>query len=376
MAKTKPRGMDVEVKYGEYGPMSAHITNCTSELVRLRCESTPKRNANPSAVYSIPGRTTKSPYKLKAKKKENKSVKSLPDRSRIIGNTSSENSSPSKQPKQPRFFNSSLELYAPLILLVYLAVGTTVYQWREGWSFWNSLYFCIISLLTVGYGDLSPTNNSMKLFTVFFIYIGLSFVAGTVGLLVGRTLATVTENDDVMTQKWGMSRNVREVLWAAMLITVLGSVGTIFYYFNEELSFVDAFYFSMITLATVGYGDVATTKQSTRIFGTFFVFFGVSMMAFAVGRFAAVLARIEQQKQIEEFIKKGITNEVIEALDRDGSGYIDKAEFLEEMLVQVGAVKRSDVQKCREMFSCLDTDGGGTLDINDVLSSKRSALLE
>jgi len=344
MARTKPRGMDVEVKYGEYGPMCAHtITNCTSELVRLRCESSPKINANPSAIYSIPGRSTKRPYKLKAKKNPPSS-------------------------KQPRFFNSSLELYAPIILLVYLAVGTTVYQWREGWSFWNSLYFCVISLLTVGYGDLSPTSNSMKLFTVFFIYVGLSFVAGTVGLLVGRTLATVTENDDAITQKWGMSRNVREVLWAAMLITLLGSVGTIFYCLNEELSFVDAFYFSMITLATVGYGDVVTTKQSTRIFGTFFVFFGVSMMAFAVGRFAAILARIEQQKQIDEFIKKGITNEVIEALDADGSGYIDKAEFLEEMLVQVGAAKRSDVKKCREMFSSLDTDGGGTLDIHDALS--------
>jgi len=343
MAKSKPRGMDVDVKYEEYGPMSAHtITKRTSELVRLRCESNPKVNADPLSIYSIAGRSPKTPYQLYAKKDSSSST-------------------------QLRFFNSSLELYAPLILLVYLAVGTAVYQWREGWSFWNSLYFCIISLLTVGYGDLSPTNNSMKLFTVFFIYIGLSFVAGTVGLLVGRALATVTEDDDT-TKKWGMSRNSREVLWAVMLIIALGSVGTIFYYCNEELSFVDAFYFAMITLATVGYGDVATTKQSTRIFGTFFVFFGVSMMAFAVGRFAAILARIEQQKQIDEFIKKGITNEVIEALDADGSGYIDKAEFLEEMLVQVGAAKRSDVKKCREMFSSLDTDGGGTLDINDALS--------
>lgn len=343
MATTKSRGVEIDVKYGEYGSMSAHsINNCTSELLRLRCESSPKVKADPSAIYSIPVRSTKAAYKLDAKKDSSS--------------------------KQLRFFNSSLELYAPIILLVYLAIGTAVYQWREGWSFWNSLYFCIISLLTVGYGDLSPTNNSMKLFTVFFIYIGLSFVAGTVGLLVGRTLATVTEDDD-MTKKWGMSRNLREVLWAAILIMALGSVGTIFYYCNEELSFVDAFYFAMITLATVGYGDVATTKQSTRIFGTFFVFFGVSMMAFAVGRFAAILARIEQQKQIDAFIKRGITNEVIEALDADGSGYIDKAEFLEEMLVQVGAAKRSDVKKCREMFSSLDTDGGGTLDIHDAVSA-------
>merc|ERR1719173_128185 len=91
------------------------------------------------------------------------------------------------------------------------------------------------------------------------------------------------------------------------------------------------------------------------------------MMAFAVGRFTAVLARGEQQKQIDAFVKRGITTEVIEALDADGSGYIDKAEFLEYMLVQVGAAKRSYIRKFSEMFSNLDADGGGTLDINDAV---------
>jgi len=351
MARTKARGMQVGVyalndpivTYEAYASrMSEHNINSCTELLRLRSESSFNGSKESAKGRKKTHRSTRRPYSLN----ENKA---------------------SQSSRQMNFFSSTLELYAPIILLLYLALGTIVYHWREGWSFWNSLYFCIISLLTVGYGDISPSNNSMKLFTVFFIYIGLAFVAGTVGLLVGRALASVTEDDDPMrTKKWGMSQNVRDVLWAAMLIFILGSSGTIFYYCNEELSLVDAFYFSMITLATVGYGDVVTSKQSTRIFGTFFVFFGVSMMAFAVGRFAAVLARVEQQKQIDSFVKRGITSEVIEALDADGSGYIDKAEFLEYMLVQTGAAKRSDIRKFSEMFYSLDADGGGTLDINDA----------
>jgi len=356
MAKTKPRGTEVEAcvsnesigTYVKYMPRkSAHaINSCTIELSRIGSESSFKSAEEPTERRSTVRRSTKKAY--------------------TVNDTEASNSSSQVN------FSSTLELYAPIILLLYLAIGTLVYHWREGWGFWNSLYFCIISLLTVGYGDISPTNNNMKLFTVFFIYIGLAFVAGAVGLLVGKALSSVTEDDAEPTKKWGMSQNVRDILWAAMLILVLGSCGTIFYYYNEEFSFVDAFYFSMITLATVGYGDVVTTKQSTRIFGTFFVFFGVSLMAFAVGRFAAVLARVEQQKQIDQFVKRGITTEVIEALDADGSGYIDKAEFLEYMLLQVGAAKPSDIRKFSEMFSSLDADGGGTLDINDAVGPLRN----
>jgi len=349
-------GEEVGASRAKYGNNTQRLSApdnsiCSTELAKLVCESKHKVGEDHAENYITPGPSPKrTTYTIETKALDS--------------------------PRQLIFFNSTLELYAPIILLFYLAIGTGMYSWMEGWSFWNSLYFCIISLMTVGYGDISPSSNSMKIFTVFFIYVGLTFVAGAVGLLMGRALASVTEDDDynIPSKKWGMSQNVREVVWAAMLIILLGIIGTSFYYWNEELSIVDAFYFSMITLATVGYGDVVTVKTSTRIFGTFFVFFGVSMTAFAVGRFTAVLVRVEQQKQIDEFVQKGITTEVIEALDADGSGYIDKAEFLEYMLVQVGAAKRSDIRKFSAMFSCLDADGGGTLDINDVGASRTTWL--
>ncbi len=54
-----------------------------------------------------------------------------------------------------------------------LLVGVVVYHWLEGWSVVDALYFCVITLATIGYGDLTPTTPGAKLFTVFYVINGI-----------------------------------------------------------------------------------------------------------------------------------------------------------------------------------------------------------
>ena len=54
-----------------------------------------------------------------------------------------------------------------------LAFGTIVFHWLEGWSFLDALYFCVISLATVGYGDLHPTTPLSRAFTIFYVINGI-----------------------------------------------------------------------------------------------------------------------------------------------------------------------------------------------------------
>ena len=57
-----------------------------------------------------------------------------------------------------------------------IAFGSVVYHFLEGWSWINSIYFSVITLTTVGYGDFSPQTDEGKLFTIFYIIIGIGII--------------------------------------------------------------------------------------------------------------------------------------------------------------------------------------------------------
>jgi hypothetical protein len=59
---------------------------------------------------------------------------------------------------------------------VLLLVGVVVYHWLEGWSILDALYFCVVTLATIGYGDLTPTTPVAKLFTIFYVINGIGIL--------------------------------------------------------------------------------------------------------------------------------------------------------------------------------------------------------
>ena len=54
-----------------------------------------------------------------------------------------------------------------------LLLGTLVYHWLEGWSYLDALYFCVISLATIGYGDFVPTTPLARAFTIVYVINGI-----------------------------------------------------------------------------------------------------------------------------------------------------------------------------------------------------------
>ncbi len=66
----------------------------------------------------------------------------------------------------------------PLVAAALVLTGTLFYWRFEDWTLVEALYFSVVTLTTVGYGDLHPTTPGTEIFTIFYILTGIGvFVA-------------------------------------------------------------------------------------------------------------------------------------------------------------------------------------------------------
>jgi voltage-gated potassium channel Kch len=74
-----------------------------------------------------------------------------------------------------------------------LLAGTIFYSLVEGWSIIDAVYFCAMSLATVGYGDVVPETEIGKLFTVVYVLAGIGILVSFFTALTAKTLALQAE---------------------------------------------------------------------------------------------------------------------------------------------------------------------------------------
>ena len=67
----------------------------------------------------------------------------------------------------------------------------------------------------------------------------------------------------------------RSLLWTVFVVLV---IGTVTYHYLEEWTWLDSFYFSFITLTTIGYGDFAPTTDAGKIFTIIYIIIGVGVI--------------------------------------------------------------------------------------------------
>lgn len=90
--------------------------------------------------------------------------------------------------------------------------------------------------------------------------------------------------------------NTRVYRYLLALASVALVGGAIFYHFVEKLSWVDAFYFCVVTLATVGYGDITPKTDAGKIFTSFYILIGVSI----IGTFLSYNLRRNATRRLEK----------------------------------------------------------------------------
>ncbi len=82
------------------------------------------------------------------------------------------------------------------IVTVLFLIATVFYHYFEGWSYFDSLYFSVTTLFTVGLGDFYPKTLPGKVFTIFYIIVGVAAFLGFVNLYIVHHQKSVVHEED------------------------------------------------------------------------------------------------------------------------------------------------------------------------------------
>ena len=254
-----------------------------------------------------------------------------------------------QNPEQPAEHSSVLQVkelpslrLVGLILFVYLLVGViTFYLVMDQISgkttnrVLDSLYFVIITMTSVGYGDLVPNSDTTKLLACAFVLIGMVMIA----LFISKAADYFVEKQKVlfykalhMNMKGGEAKMLRAMQTrrikykfyiVALLLAIVIVAGTLFLWKVEKLSLVDSFFCVCATITALGYGAKSFSSKLGRVFAIFWIITSTIILA----QFFLYLAELyteRRQKMLAKWVlNRRITTMDLEAADLDGDRQVE-----------------------------------------------------
>ena len=292
-----------------------------------------------------------------------------------------------KAPRLVKLFSASL------MMGLYILWAVMFYGSTEGWSTVDCIYFAAVTMSTVGYGDLSPSDNDLSMWvTVFFIFFGIIFVFAEVSSCVTSLVSPVFRAGRDIMDRWFPMKTVdidgdgkedikiprgpliyyTKNLLSNFVVIIFGqNPWAVGYWQLEGWRYTRAWYHCMTTFTTVGYGDVSIVTDPGKIFACFHLLISVSLLAQLISDISSLMAQRATQLKRAEMLAKRLDPELIKSLDKDGAG-VDKTEFVVGMLVKLELITEADVEPYLKQFAQLDADGSGILTKDDLEAASRS----
>jgi potassium channel subfamily K len=252
----------------------------------------------------------------------------------------------------------------------------------------DSLYFAIVTLTTVGYGDNdSYTYENTKLFVAFFVLVGIGMIAAALGL-VGSYIIEMQEaavsslfaNDDKKEEFDDESSQGPEEDPVSSVSDFFGKVpssvyggivlatfGWVYFCLIEDWTALEGFYYVLVTMTTVGYGDYSPSTDEGKGVALIWLILGTLSMARLIGDCINVYIDAQTERRQKEILANAFTKTSDFAIfDEDGDNQVTEVEFLSKMLTRLKLCQQGHIDEIRNKFKEIDVDGSAYITREEI----------
>eukprot|EP00931_Biecheleriopsis_adriatica_P115301 TRINITY_DN9110_c0_g1_i1.p1 TRINITY_DN9110_c0_g1~~TRINITY_DN9110_c0_g1_i1.p1 ORF type:complete len:347 (+),score=55.78 TRINITY_DN9110_c0_g1_i1:25-1041(+) len=257
------------------------------------------------------------------------------------------------------------------LLVLYFSAGIAYFTWQEGWSAADCVYFCVMMITTVGYGDVAPATPQGRLATCIFSLAAAALVANALAdMVLGLATAGPLENlarhlpggrsgDSEHAQKKRRLR-LQEIL-CLILLTLVYLAG---HFLLDLTDWRDCAYFAVVTVTSIGFGDIAPETPSARLamalitalavpmFGsTFALYVDVHRLSKAQRKHRSAAVESDAGRAPHELAQRlaAASRAVVASLNEESNKAggtmptLSREDFLAAVLVRCGAASYEDI---------------------------------
>lgn len=264
--------------------------------------------------------------------------------------------------KYPPTFNLDTKqrrlMYYTVMFCTWCVIGTVVMHrlFHEKYLYGAMLYYCIVSFLTIGLGDIVPKTNASKAVALAMSLVGVIFMGLIVALIRQVVLSTIGPTlfwHNIEKNRRKCLKNLssrhrkltaeasfyrmrlirkqaklnqlnRSLVNDILFFLVFWFVGATVFHFTEGWPFFDAIYFCFLCLLTIGYGDFSPTSPLGRVFFVSWAVSAVPLMTILISNVGDKLFAISEN--LSDFVSKYLTfqsrSSVSKMKERISSGII------------------------------------------------------
>lgn len=266
-----------------------------------------------------------------------------------------------------------------LLIVVHSLVGVLCMMHLEQWSLHDAVYFSIVTLTTVGYGDMFPTNTFSKIFVVYYVLVSITLISSYLSDLVGviidhhstvlsRRLSrhapsrayalfeSISRSLGLITTHGNDVGDALSVFASATLLGLLLSVGFAIYVLIEDLSSIDAAYATIVSASTVGFGDLKPTNTTSKLVMTVWLVFATIAVVKLVSDFENAREKVVEQNTLHRLLNAHMDNKSKELLFKKQSQVdIDWGDFVCAVLLETGKIESEDVESLKTCYASLNS---------------------